>query len=248
MERSMYRLFGKALLDYVGAVTGLVIALVPMVLVATAIRTRMGRPVLHRARRPGFKGEMFVLYKFRTMIEAVDHRGLPLPDKERITPLGRFLRRTSLDELPQLFNVLKGEMSLVGPRPLNPSYLPLYTPKQARRHEVRPGITGLAQVKGRNQLSWDQRFAYDVEYVDNVSFLFDLRIVARTVLDVLYHRSVSPEGDLDVPLFTGDAVNDRTMPASGPSTLEAPMSSGPQPQTHASDRSSPAEDALSGAD
>jgi len=199
----MYRAIGKQMLDWGSAAIGLVIAAVPMLVVAATIRSRMGRPVLHRAIRPGFKGRMFVLYKFRTMIDAVDAEGKPLPDKDRVTPFGQFLRKTSLDELPQLFNVLRGDMSLVGPRPLLPAYLDLYTPEQARRHDVKPGITGLAQVNGRNRLDWDQRFALDVHYVDNVSFLLDMRIIGQTVAAVLRRSSISPEGDLDVPFFTG---------------------------------------------
>jgi lipopolysaccharide/colanic/teichoic acid biosynthesis glycosyltransferase len=137
------------------------------------------------------------------MRDLVDAEGRSLSDKERITPLGRFLRKTSLDELPQLMNVLKGDMSLVGPRPLNVEYVKLYTPQQYRRHEVKPGITGLAQIKGRNTLSWDERFALDVWYVDHESLALDLRILLQTVVKVLRRDSVSPEGDLDVPAFTG---------------------------------------------
>jgi lipopolysaccharide/colanic/teichoic acid biosynthesis glycosyltransferase len=137
------------------------------------------------------------------MRDLLDSAGKSLPDKARITPLGRFLRRSSVDELPQLLNVLRGDMSLVGPRPLKIEYLPLYTPQQVRRHEVKPGITGLAQINGRNTLSWDERFALDVWYVNHASLLLDLRILLQTVVHVLRRRSVSPEGDLDVPSFTG---------------------------------------------
>jgi sugar transferase EpsL len=164
----------------------------------------MGPPVLYRVERPGLGGRAFVLLKFRTMREAVDQDGYPLPDKARVTSLGRILRRTSLDELPQLFNVVRGDMSLVGPRPLNTHYLELYTPEQARRHEVKPGITGLAQVSGRNALTWEQRFALDVRYVNEVSFRLDLSIVMRTVWAIFTSSTVDADGDLDVPSFTGN--------------------------------------------
>jgi sugar transferase EpsL len=137
------------------------------------------------------------------MKDLIDTQGRSLSDKERITPLGRFLRKTSLDELPQLVNVLNGEMSLVGPRPLKTEYLELYTPQQARRHQAKPGITGLAQINGRNQLNWDERFALDAWYVDHVSLVLDLRILLQTVVSVLKRGSVGPDGDLDVPSFTG---------------------------------------------
>jgi len=175
----------------------------PMAIVAGLIHLRMGSPVLYRVIRPGLLAEPFLLYKFRTMRDLVDEAGRPLPDKERIMPLGRILRKTSLDELPQLFNVLNGDMSLVGPRPLKIEYLNLYTRQQARRHEVKPGITGLAQIKGRNTLSWDEKFALDVWYVDHASLVLDLRILLQTVVNVLKRDSVSPDGDLDVPSFTG---------------------------------------------
>ena len=140
------------------------------------------------------------------MRDVVDATGKPLPDRERITPLGRLLRKTSFDELPQFLNVVKGEMSLVGPRPLRTEYLDLYTPEQARRHEVKPGITGLAQVRGRNALSWEDRFALDVWYVDHASFVFDMRIVLLTVITMLTCSSVGSDGDLDVPSFTGSSA------------------------------------------
>ncbi len=200
---SDFSLVLKRILDVAGAIFGLALCALPMAIVAGLIRLRMGSPVLYRVIRPGLNGRPFLLYKFRTMRKLVDAANKPLADKERITPLGCVLRRTSLDELPQLMNVLSGDMSLVGPRPLMMEYLQLYTPEQARRHEVRPGITGLAQIKGRNRLSWDERFALDVWYVDNASLVLDLRILLQTVVDVLRRASVSPDGDLDVPSFTG---------------------------------------------
>jgi lipopolysaccharide/colanic/teichoic acid biosynthesis glycosyltransferase len=200
----------KRILDLAGSILGLAVFGLPMAIVAGLIRLRMGSPVLYRVIRPGLHAEPFLLYKFRTMRDLVDATGRSLSDKERITPLGRFLRRTSLDELPQLINVLKGDMSLVGPRPLNVEYLKLYTPQQSRRHEVKPGITGLAQIRGRNRLSWGERFALDVWYVDHASLALDLRILVQTVVRVLRHDSVTPDGDLDVPAFTGSWSADRT--------------------------------------
>lgn len=193
----------KRIQDLAGAILGLAVFGLPMAIIAGLIRLRMGSPVLYRVVRPGLHAEPFLLHKFRTMKDLVDAAGRSLSDKERITPLGGVLRKTSLDELPQLVNVLNGDMSLVGPRPLMIEYLKLYTPQQARRHEVKPGITGLAQIKGRNTLSWDERFALDVWYVDHASLALDLRILLQTILNVLRRDSISPDGDLDVPSFTG---------------------------------------------
>ena len=173
------------------------------VVVAILIRARMGSPVLFRQVRPGYKGRPFQLVKFRTMLETTDASGALLPDDQRLTPLGRFLRRTSLDELPQLWNVLRGDMSLVGPRPLLMEYLDRYTPEQMRRHDVRPGITGLAQVSGRNNLPWEQRFDLDVWYVDNWSLWLDLRIIALTIRKVLRGEGVSAQGVATMTKFTG---------------------------------------------
>ena len=192
----------KRILDLAGAILGLAVFGIPMAIMAGVIRLRMGPPVLYRVMRPGLHAEPFLLHKFRTMRDLIDTKGKSLSDKERITPLGRVLRKTSLDELPQLFNVLNADMSLVGPRPLKIEYLKLYAPQQARRHEVKPGITGLAQVKGRNTLSWDEKFALDVWYVDHASLALDLRILLQTVVNVLTRDSISPDGDLDVPSFT----------------------------------------------
>jgi lipopolysaccharide/colanic/teichoic acid biosynthesis glycosyltransferase len=205
-KNNLYSKTMKRILDLAGAILGLAVFALPMAVVAGLIRLRMGSPVLYRAIRPGLHAEPFLLYKFRTMRDLVDAAGTPLSDKARITRLGRVLRKTSLDELPQLVNVLNGDMSLVGPRPLAIEYLKLYTPQQARRHEVKPGITGLAQIKGRNTLSWEQRFGLDVWYVDHASLLLDVRILLNTLISVLRRDSISPEGDLDVPSFSGGAV------------------------------------------
>ena len=163
-----------------------------MAVIALAIRSQMGRPILFRQTRPGYRGRPFQLIKFRSMREGSDAKGRPLPANQRLTKLGYFLRKTSLDELPELANVLKGDMSLVGPRPLLMDYMPLYTPEQARRHEVKPGLTGLAQVSGRHLLDWEERFRLDVWYVDNWSLSLDMRILARTVNQVIRGQGLPP--------------------------------------------------------
>ncbi len=186
--------------------TAVLIVLAPvMAVVAGLIAVTMGRPILFRQVRPGLGGRPFTLTKFRTMSDDRDDRGNLLPDESRITRLGAFLRRSSLDELPELLAVLKGEMSLVGPRPLRVAYLDRYTTFQARRHEIRPGITGLAQANGRNTLDWGNRLAMDVWYVDNWSLGLDLKILAKTVWGVLSMRGVSADGHATMPEFMGDA-------------------------------------------
>ncbi len=185
------------------ALAGLALLWPVMLGVALAVRLKLGRGVLFRQVRPGLGGRPFTMYKFRTMREAAGPDGTPLPDCERLTPLGRFLRSTSLDELPELYNVLRGDMSLVGPRPLLMQYLERYTPQQARRMEVRPGITGWAQVRGRNALSWEERFALDVWYVDNRSLLLDLRILLMTVASVARREGVCQPGHATMAEFMG---------------------------------------------
>lgn len=196
----------KRLVDIVVSATLLVLLSPILALVAWQIRQKMGSPVLFRQTRPGLNGLPFQMIKFRTMKDAVDAAGHALPDAERLTPFGQFLRGTSLDELPELWNVLKGDMSLVGPRPLLMDYLPLYSPQQSRRHEVRPGVTGWAQVNGRNALSWDEKFSLDVWYVDNRSLWLDIRILLLTVKKVLLRDDISAEGEATMSRFTG---NDR---------------------------------------
>jgi lipopolysaccharide/colanic/teichoic acid biosynthesis glycosyltransferase len=176
--------------------------------IALLVRWRLGPPVLFRQQRPGRSGEPFTILKFRTMRHAEDKHGRPLPDAERLTPLGRFLRAASLDELPELVNVLKGDMSLVGPRPLLMQYLDRYTPRQARRNEVRPGLTGWAQVKGRNALSWEEKFELDVWYVDNQNFALDLKILWLTLLAVLKREGVSAPGEATAREFMGSPDSD----------------------------------------
>jgi sugar transferase EpsL len=195
----------KRLLDVAGALAGLALGAPIMAAAAAAVRLRLGSPVLFRQARPGLHGRPFELLKFRTMADARSSDGAPLPDDQRLTALGQLLRATSVDELPQLFNVLRGEMSLVGPRPLLMRYLERYDSRQARRHEVLPGITGLTQVRGRNALSWEEKFELDVQYVEQWSLALDARILAETVAAVLGRRGVSSRGHATMPEFTGSA-------------------------------------------
>lgn len=194
----------KRMIDILGSLAALLVLLPVILLVAAAIRWRMGAPVLFRQLRPGLHGQPFEMIKFRTMLNATDAQGLPLPDAERLTALGRFLRAASLDELPELWNVLKGDMSLVGPRPLLMEYLELYSPEQARRHEVKPGITGWAQVNGRNAISWEEKFRHDVWYVDNRSLRLDLKILLLSVVKVFGRQGISADGEATMPRFRGN--------------------------------------------
>ena len=182
----------------------LLLVLAPLLaVIAAAVRWNLGSPVLFTQTRPGYRAEPFTIYKFRTMRDAVDAQGRPLPDAQRLTRFGQFLRSSSLDELPELVNVLKGDMSLVGPRPLIMAYVPRYTPEQARRMDVLPGITGLAQVSGRNAVSWEERFALDIEYVDAWSFGLDLVILWRTVGAVVFRTGINADGHATMPEFAG---------------------------------------------
>ena len=190
-------------MDILLATLALIVLSPVMLALAALVRLQLGAPVLFSQVRPGRAARPFLLRKFRTMRVACDASGNALPDAERLTAFGRFMRRTSLDELPQLWNVLTGEMSLVGPRPLLTEYLAVYSPEQARRHEVRPGITGWAQVNGRNALTWEDKFRLDVWYVDNRSLMLDLKILCLTVLSVLMARGVNQAGDATVERFTG---------------------------------------------
>lgn len=194
----------KRLFDIVAG-GAMLLLLSPLLLVACLlVLLRMGRPVLFRQMRPGLQGRPFEMLKLRTMRNAVDRNGSPLADSDRITPLGQFLRSTSLDELPGLWNVLKGDMSLVGPRPLLMEYLPLYNAEQARRHDVRPGLTGWAQVNGRNALSWEEKFALDLWYVDNRSFRVDVKILFMTASKVLQRDGIDEDGGIGQAKFEGN--------------------------------------------
>jgi sugar transferase EpsL len=193
----------KRFLDFTMAFIVILILSPLLLCLAMLVRMLLGSSVMFRQQRPGLNDRPFVMYKFRTMVDRYDEKGVPLPDSERLTPFGRFLRRSSLDELPELINVLKGEMSLVGPRPLLIEYLPLYNSEQARRHEVRPGITGWAQVNGRNAISWDEKFRLDVWYVDNQSFWLDMKILWMTVIKVFKREGINQDGHLTMEKFTG---------------------------------------------
>ncbi len=193
----------KRLLDLAAGTAAALLLSPLMAVIALLVAWRLGRPVLFRQQRPGLHGRPFLMLKFRTMTDARDAKGEPLPDAMRLTPFGRFLRSSSLDELPEIFNVLKGEMSLVGPRPLLMEYLPRYSPEQARRHLVKPGITGWAQVNGRNAISWEERFRLDAWYVDHHNLLLDLRILWRTLVQVIRRDGISAAGHATMPDFTG---------------------------------------------
>jgi sugar transferase EpsL len=191
----------KRLFDLAVAVPSVIILSLVLVLIGILVRLKIGSPVLFRQVRPGKDGKPFIIYKFRTMTDERDENGKFLPDGERLTRLGRFLRKTSMDELPELFNVIKGDMSIVGPRPLLMQYLDRYTPEQARRHEVKPGITGWAQVNGRNAISWEDKFKHDVWYVDNWSLWLDVKIIAMTVWKVLKREGISQDGQATAEEF-----------------------------------------------
>ena len=193
----------KRLFDFAFAILGLIALALPLLILIVLIRRKLGSPVFFRQARPGLDGRPFEMVKFRTMTDERDAAGTLLPDEQRLTSFGRFLRASSLDELPELWNVLRGEMSLVGPRPLLMEYLPLYNPEQARRHEVRPGITGWAQVNGRNAISWADKFVLDVWYVEHHTLWLDLRILWMTVRKVLVRDGISAPGDATMPKFEG---------------------------------------------
>ena len=203
---SLYRDVGKRAFDAVAAFSGLVLASPVLALVGMGVALALGTPVLFRQERPGRGGKLFSILKFRTMSEARSADGSLLPDAERLGRFGRFLRATSLDELPELWNVLKGDMSLVGPRPLLVEYLPLYSERQVRRHDVRPGITGWAQVNGRNALTWEKKFEMDVWYVENLTFGLDVRIRWRPLVSVVRREGISAAGEATMSRFTGTVL------------------------------------------
>lgn len=208
LSNSKYQKLNKRFFDLLFTILALLL-LSPVLIVTTLlVRSRMGTPVLFCQQRPGLNGKPFTIYKFRTMINARDENGELLPDSERLTWLGKFLRSTSLDELPELINVVKGDMSIVGPRPLLMQYLNRYTPEQARRHEVKPGITGWAQVNGRNAISWEEKFKYDVWYVDNQSFALDLKIISMTIKKVFKREGISQEGQATMEEFNPHKNNE----------------------------------------
>ena len=200
----MYKRFVKRCLDFLLSLAALIILSPVLLLVAILVRCKLGSPILFKQKRPGLHEKIFCMYKFRTMTDAKDADGNLLPDEVRLTKFGKLLRSTSLDELPELFNILKGDMAIVGPRPLLVQYLPRYNERQHHRHDVRPGFTGLAQVNGRNSISWQEKFEWDVRYVENVSFLMDLRIIAKTVKVVLKRDGISSETSTTMEEFRGN--------------------------------------------
>jgi len=202
-ERNIYQRFGKLNFDLFFASLSIAILGLPMVILAVIIRIKIGKPIFFKQERPGLYGKIYSVYKFRTMTNNKDKDGNLLPDKDRLTDLGRLLRSTSLDELPEFLNVIKGDMSIVGPRPLLTEYLNRYTPEQARRHELRPGITGWAQVNGRNAISWEEKFNLDVWYVNNLSIWLDIKIIGMTIWKILKREGISQKGHATMEEFKG---------------------------------------------
>ncbi|WP_312265700.1 sugar transferase [Neisseria sp.] len=198
----------KRAFDIIASLIGLIVLSPVLLIVAILVRKNLGSPILFRQVRPGIDGKPFEMVKFRSMRDAIAKDGTPLPDNERLTPFGKALRSTSLDELPELWNVLKGDMSLVGPRPLLMDYLPLYNKEQYRRHEVRPGVTGWAQVNGRNAISWEEKFKLDVWYVDNRSFWLDLKILFLTIKKVFIREGITAQGEPTLNAFKGTKENE----------------------------------------
>lgn len=204
MDKGLYEKYFKRLLDIILSLTAIIL-LFPIILIVTIlVYLKLGSPVLFSQKRPGKNEKIFRMYKFRTMTDEKDEEGELLPDSVRLTAFGKWLRSTSLDELPELFNILKGDMSIVGPRPLLVKYLPLYSAEQAKRHETRPGLTGYAQANGRNSLSWEEKFNMDVEYVKNITFLGDIRIILQTVRSVIKRSGISSEESVTMEEFKGN--------------------------------------------
>ena len=206
----MYKKYIKRLIDIICAILAITVFSWLYIIVAILVRIKLGSPVLFKQERPGLNGKIFKLYKFRTMTDKRDENGELLPDEIRLTKFGKMLRKTSLDELPEAFNILKGDMSVIGPRPLLVQYLPLYNERQKRRHDVRPGLSGLAQISGRNAISWEEKFEYDVEYVENVSFLLDVKIIFLTVWKAFVkEEGISAEGQATMEFFTGSKIEEK---------------------------------------
>lgn len=199
----IYRRFLKRFFDFMLSLCAILVLSPVLLVTAVLVRCKLGKPVLFRQKRPGKDGVIFGMYKFRSMTEERDENGELLPDEVRLTSFGKKLRSTSLDELPELFNILRGDMAIVGPRPLLVQYLPLYNEEQKHRHDVKPGLTGLAQVNGRNAISWEEKFRYDVEYARNITFLGDVKIIWKTAMSVLKHEGISSETHATMELFTG---------------------------------------------
>ena len=203
-KKGIYERFFKRPMDFILSAFAIILFSPILLTVSYFVRIKLGSPILFKQERPGLNEKIFTMYKFRTMTEEKDENGQLLPDNIRLTKFGRMLRSTSLDELPELFNIIKGEMSIVGPRPLLVQYLPLYNTHQKRRHDVRPGLTGLAQVNGRNSISWDDRFSYDVKYVNNLTFAMDLRIILATIRKVVGKEGISSNTSVTMEAFHGN--------------------------------------------
>lgn len=202
----MYRKIWKRWIDFVLSFLAIVVLSPVFLIVSILVRKQLGRPVIFKQKRPGKNEKIFEMYKFRTMTDSRDSKGNLLPDEKRLTSFGKKLRSTSLDELPELFNILKGDMSIVGPRPLLVKYLPLYNKRQKKRHKVRPGFTGLAQINGRNAISWEEKFEWDVRYVENITFMGDLKIILKTVKTVLAREGINSETSATMEEFRGEKV------------------------------------------
>ncbi|HEL2560040.1 TPA: sugar transferase [Streptococcus suis] len=204
MNKGLYEKYFKRLIDFTLSLIAIILLSPVIILVSVLVCFKLGSPVLFKQERPGKNEKIFKMYKFRTMTDEKDEKGELLPDSVRLTAFGKWLRSTSLDELPELFNILKGDMSIVGPRPLLSKYLPLYSEEQARRHEVRPGLTGYAQANGRNSLNWEEKFVMDVEYVDNISFKGDVKIIFQTVIAVFKRSGISSAESVTMEEFKGN--------------------------------------------
>lgn len=202
-ETEVYVNFCKRLIDFILSACAIIVLGIPLLIVALLIKVKLGSPVLFKQRRPGKNGEIFEIYKFRTMTDERDANGNLLPDNERLTNFGKLLRSTSIDELPEILNIVKGDMAIIGPRPLLEEYLPLYNEEQAHRHDVRPGLTGWAQINGRNTISWEDKFKYDVEYVRNISFMFDLKIFFLTIKKVFVREGINASAEVTMDKFRG---------------------------------------------
>ncbi len=202
-KSQIYKKYIKRPMDFILSLLAIIILSPLLLIIAILVRVKLGKPVLFRQERPGLNGKIFTIYKFRTMTDQRDDNGNLLPDNMRLTKFGKFLRSTSLDELPELFNILKGDMSIVGPRPLRVEYLPLYNESQKQRHNVSPGLTGLAQANGRNAISWESKFFYDIKYVNEISFLLDLKIIFTTVLKVFKKEGINKSDAIIMERFTG---------------------------------------------
>ncbi|GGF96511.1 sugar transferase [Paenibacillus aceti] len=207
-KAGIYRRFIKRPMDFILALISVIVLSPIMLIVALLVRIKLGSPVIFKQKRSGLNGKIFTMFKFRTMTDEKDENGELLPDSIRLTKFGRFLRSTSLDELPELFNILKGDMSIIGPRPLLVQYLPLYNPHQRRRHEVRPGLSGLAQISGRNSISWEDKFNLDVQYVDNISFIEDWKIIFLTIKKVFVREGINSETAATMEYFEGYKVEE----------------------------------------